>query len=1181
MPIFPNDLAAAAAAALAAGNSNTDDGANSVGGDPDGRKTYIPGHTRSGDVSERTNMLLEEQNQDLHHEQIETLGSYLSNLTSGLTKTADQAGPDHPGYGGVEFTNVYYPNPGSEQTTLKDESGDPVKIVTAGPDNAASKFIDNLSGKVEVGSYGNSEVYPPRNESQVGSLDRYSNSGMFDGTDAPGSLADFLDKRTQTQGHHLLTSVQKIPAASPGSTTEDAAANANLPPAQRKISAVLKHNRFSPGPQTPFIVDGEFSRSEFGTFQKILGTYNPNATDVDREGMARVGVSLGLASTGHGELDPHSDMTTYAAMLPSMVQLALKNVNVDDLRPKNAHMGAFQIPIPGLGDALGSIPGMGGGGGSATMEDEAKKDNMSRVFNLSGQSAQGVSKNGKWENTSNNNQSYGQLNSAKEPFGGALPEGTIMVAATGLITMIAGTFALEMIFMWMDSTPDANHQAANPTTLRKGYWHKPDFMDGVMRMMGIPKLHSPFFDCLSRGIQVFYGFDSDIKSISAKEILSAGLNLIMAPGYYASILRNVVRDVEQIMDAFNDFPPVPTPSSIVNIMVAISTSATFRFMCTMATVGQVALNSEGLPNISPAGKPVDFINENPGTRIAKSRIGLGSSWEGAKKEGQPNDKRLVWRHSALPSRYLLPESFHIATNNWGMPAGLGNNFVGIIKKKTVEFGITADNDTGKADDPIMGTTDGRLSKEYVEFIENELEMEYVPFYFHDLRTNEIVAFHAFLDSVENSFSPEWQSSSGYGRMDDVMVYTKTTREVSVSFFLAATSPDDFDALWWDINKLTTLIYPQWSGGKQVKSGGESWIQPFSQIPTASPIIRLRVGDLVKTNYSRFNLARLFGLGENDNAKADGKFHVDPSGKSIPHVKPDKQKEYNKKKTDHLTNVAKGTGEPGSGYSKGWTAFMLPGTRHQFTAGTGESLKGDAKRNKNIKRRRYTNPNNWKVKIIEAHLNPADKGDSTALGKNHFYDGKASNDYTKTNCWYEVAIMIDEAGFPKWVEEDMSFAVNYDELTPDPKNTNAHVPPPVPEAETLSDAEVKGAVQKFFHPDNNAVVRSFERSMSRGLAGAITSFSMDHADAPWETGKLGSRAPMWVKMAITMKVIHDIPPGLDKDGFNRAPIFNVGDSTNAISGDARFGTNFASPDDELVKKFNALRAELASPPVDKE
>ena len=156
-----------------------------------------------------------------------------------------------------------------------------------------------------------------------------------------------------------------------------------------------------------------------------------------------------------------------------------------------------------------------------------------------------------------------------------------------------------------------------------------------------------------------------------------------------------------------------------------------------------------------------------------------------------------------------------------------------------------------------------------------------------------------------------------------------------------------------------------------------------------------------------------------------------------------------------------------------------------------------------------------------------------------------------------------------------FAVNGDELEWCPTEKPWGDPP----AGVSDDVTDAGAVHDFFKPENNAVVRSFESSMSRGLAGAITSFSMDTAEAPWETSILGSRAPIWVKMAITMKVIHDIPPGLDKDGFNRAPIFNVGKSTNAIAQDARYGTKFASPNDELVKNFKKLRNAMSDPNLD--
>ena len=104
-------------------------------------------------------------------------------------------------------------------------------------------------------------------------------------------------------------------------------------------------------------------------------------------------------------------------------------------------------------------------------------------------------------------------------------------------------------------------------------------------------------------------------------------------------------------------------------------------------------------------------------------------------------------------------------------------------------------------------------------------------------------------------------------MDPVRTYKSTTRSLGLSFYVVATSKSDFDEMWFKINKLTTLIYPKWSGGTQVsvEANGDTstFIQPFSQVMAASPLIRLRVGDVIKGNYSRFNLARLFGIGDGD------------------------------------------------------------------------------------------------------------------------------------------------------------------------------------------------------------------------------------------------------------------------------------------------------------------------------
>ena len=160
----------------------------------------------------------------------------------------------------------------------------------------------------------------------------------------------------------------------------------------------------------------------------------------------------------------------------------------------------------------------------------------------------------------------------------------------------------------------------------------------------------------------------------------------------------------------------------------------------------------------------------------------------------------------------------------------------------------------------------KIPKELVKEIEDYLEAEYVPFYIHDVRTNEILSFHAFIESISDSFNPEYTSSSGFGRIDDVKSYVKTTRNINLSFTIAATSEKDHDFMWYQINKLVTMVYPQWSEGYKADTveGQTKFTYPFTQVPTASPLVRLRLGDVLKSNYSRSSLSRIFGITESNN-----------------------------------------------------------------------------------------------------------------------------------------------------------------------------------------------------------------------------------------------------------------------------------------------------------------------------
>ena len=77
---------------------------------------------------------------------------------------------------------------------------------------------------------------------------------------------------------------------------------------------------------------------------------------------------------------------------------------------------------------------------------------------------------------------------------------------------------------------------------------------------------------------------------------------------------------------------------------------------------------------------------------------------------------------------------------------------------------------------------------------------------------------------------------------------------------------------------------------------------------------------------------------------------------------------------------------------------------------------------------------------------------------------------------------------------------------------------------------------------NPIVKSFESTSGRGLAGVITSLSYKVA-----------------KVSVSYEVIHDLPPGLDHSGFDRAPLYNVGDIMHHVAGDPYPDNGHASRD----------------------
>jgi hypothetical protein len=102
-----------------------------------------------------------------------------------------------------------------------------------------------------------------------------------------------------------------------------------------------------------------------------------------------------------------------------------------------------------------------------------------------------------------------------------------------------------------------------------------------------------------------------------------------------------------------------------------------------------------------------------------------------------------------------------------------------------------------------------------------------------------------------------------------------------------------------------------------------------------------------------------------------------------------------------------------------------------------------------------------------------------------------------------------------------------------------------------DFNTPEAIKEFFDAGSgasgNPIVRSFESTRGRGLAGFITDLKMDWGDSTWEI-KEGSRAPIMMKLSLSFSPIHDIPMGLDSDGAMRSVAYGVGPTSRSIGRD---------------------------------
>lgn len=719
--------------------------------------------------------------------------------------------------------------------------------------------------------------------------------------------------------------------------------------------------------------------------------------------------------------------------------------------------------------------------------------------------------------------SWGQLNDVYDPWNGLSNVGMVALSAgltTVLLLSLTGFYA---VFGGLIDKGNGGNAAAAKDAIGRytlgSYLSVPGRNTLAkkvfnLEMIGIKPTRHPIARCTQVGAGAFFGV-GDVTNLTSAGVTSAFLDTYKSPGFNIIVARAIIRSGQVIAERVAEVTkgnPLAVTKGIFELVDLIKSSKIIGAINVFAQLGDTILNDQ---------------DDNPIIGLTTEQIGLGTDdikrLQASEGGAQPSvtsksrldgSLKLAWSSNRAPALYLVPESLQPDMLNGNVPGmqdttTFGPGITDVQSRTTV---LTLTSDTEKK----IGSRLDRDSDEVKKF-EQQLEAEYVPFYFHDLRTNEIISFHAFLESLTDDYNAEWNNNEGFGRVEPVKTYKGTTRRISLGFTVVSTSREDFDEMWVKINKLVTLVYPQYTQGKTITSDGGSnpaysFTQPFSQLMGASPLIRMRVGDVIRSNFSKFALMRLFGYGDKitlNSTKIKAMNVVDTSALR-----------------DKLINAASTAASSKRG---DYTFYVQPGT-YPLVQGkwqsTAQKLSGGVNNASVFNAMTLTSGQSFVVTVKEQRpdglLCTVKQGDPLTDNVNK-YDIDTHGSSASPSARYEDGVYKIPITALKPTVKTYRLILN--ELSP---GLNP----------TADDAQVT-ALKDFFSDTDNAVFRSFKDTGGKGLAGAIETINFDWLDRTvWETD-VGARAPMMCRVTMTFSPIHDISPGIDHHGFNRAPVYPVG------------------------------------------
>jgi len=1022
-------------------------------------------------------------------------------------------------------------------------------------------------------------------------LNEYSNSGKFDASGKPlqelidktGATSNFHNSLKDIEGRTLDTSGETLVNPN-GDSSDIVQASQNMFLNNNRFANVGNQNNdaFTKKPQN--IEEFESFANNRGTlnFQTNFGLYDKSEFKAAFERLKNVGASIILKASGFDSNDSPGN----SALATSNIQALENNISEGNTNAMNASADGFAKRDVGLLRAKNAAGYPSNSFGESIRA--GREEFVSHDPNATNSKSFG--------STYNNVMTFSSKNRGVHKIQAALSIIALKQVASTFYNTFKEYLKTEDSKSLQNTTDDflQTHDKTHVGLYILGQSRKLSSLALDTKLFShiLTATSHPYTNCVDRGLEIVFGIESG-KNPEAKKIAEYK-NFAQAPGFWFAVANSVLKSYDNIVSKIADLDTLSYSGSEIFIILKdiFDDNAFLGFFNAMAVIGDISLtstNSTKSTNMNEISRyrDVDNLKNTPGNRVGKSRI--------APKKGQDpsmtnpeiaGENTLAWEQSATPSMYLLPINMMRAAsmlNNSVVGANPARGMLGSRMVRNTYFALDVDGSYN------------RIPQRLVKSLEDKLEGEYVPFYFHDLRTNEILSFNAFLTQLTDNISSDFQGVTGYGRLDPVQVYRGTTRNLQVGFTLYATNREDFDEMWYKINKFVTLLYPQWTQGTLLGKTGSKFYQPFSQVVGASPIVRLRVGDVIKSNYSRFALARTFGIGDKEVVAKpnevtglqsfEGYANIQNMIRDIvlwayvlTHGSP--------------IGVLSTLGDVLAGAAKG--GFQKLGARLATDAAIGAVqqllVNGfvnplacwevvERLRDPNV----YTDTGYDKGLTFQVIIKPNMNTGyfSPEDGKKYFLTRRVSGHVvakTKISGKHVYEVLIKDGNSSL---TGKSLHVSHSDILPDPgpiySTTIAGMSltlgtgdlAGVADAITIAagskmssgagalakplysmvQALISNKESQFMDPANNPFSRAFETTKGRGIAGVIkgVNFNWLENNIPWETD-YNARAPIGVDISFQFDVIHDIPPGLDHSGYNRAPLYNVGEIMKNVAGD---------------------------------